>query len=106
MSDGITAMSGVSVLALYKKPVDTAAFEAYYKNTHAPLAKTMPGLRAFTVGHGGPNDSYYMVAILNFDSQAALETAMGSPQGAATVADLQNFAQAGVEIVTFANAPG
>ncbi len=103
MSDAITAIGGVSVLALYKKPADTAAFEAYYTNTHAPLAKTMPGLRSFTVGHGGPNDPYYLVAILTFDSQAALEAAMGSPQGAATVADLQNFAQAGVEILTFAN---
>jgi uncharacterized protein (TIGR02118 family) len=105
MSVSIPSVSGASVLALYKKPADPAAFDAYYTNHHAPLAKTLPGLLSYTVGHGGENDPYYLVAILTFESQAAVGAAMGSPEGAATVADLQNFAQAGVDILTFANSP-
>jgi uncharacterized protein (TIGR02118 family) len=105
MSVSIPAVSGASVLALYKKPADPGAFDEYYKNHHAPLAKTLPGLVSYTVGRGGENDPYHLVAILTFESQAALGAAMGSPQGAATVADLQNFAQAGVDILTFPNLP-
>jgi uncharacterized protein (TIGR02118 family) len=105
MSVSIPSVSGASVLALYKKPADPAAFDAYYTNHHAPLAKTLPGLLSYTVGHGGENDPYYLVAILTFESQAAVGAAMGSPEGAATVADLQNFAQAGVDILTLANSP-
>ena len=105
MSVNIPSVSGASVLALYKKPADPAAFDAYYKSHHAPLAKTLPGLLSYPVGRGGENDPYYLVAILTFESQAALGAAMGSPEGAATVADLQNFAQAGVDVLTFANLP-
>jgi uncharacterized protein (TIGR02118 family) len=105
MSVNISSTSGASVLALYKKPADPAAFDAYYRDHHAPLAKTLPGLVSYTLGQGGANDPYYLVAILTFESEAAMGAALGSPQGAATVADLQNFAQAGVDILTFANKP-
>jgi uncharacterized protein (TIGR02118 family) len=105
MSVNISSISGASVLALYKKPAEPAAFDAHYKNHHAPLAKTLPGLVSYTVGRGGENDPYYLVAILTFESQAALAAALGSPEGAATVADLENFAQAGVDVLTFANLP-
>ncbi len=105
MSVHIPSTSGATVLALYKKPADPAAFDAYYTDHHAPLAKTLPGLVSYTIGRGGEKDPYYLVAILTFASEAALSAALGSPQGAATVADLQNFAQAGVDILTFPNLP-
>ena len=41
----------------------------------------------------------YLIAILAFDSMAAIQAAMASPQGQATVADLANFAGAGVDIM-------
>ena len=41
----------------------------------------------------------YLVAILEFDSMAAIQVAMASPQGQATAADLANFAGAGVDIM-------
>ena len=40
-----------------------------------------------------------MVAILEFESMAAIGAAMASPQGQAAAADLANFATAGVEIM-------
>jgi uncharacterized protein (TIGR02118 family) len=105
MSVNIPSASGASVLALYKKPADPAAFDAYYRDHHAPLAKTLPGLLSYTIGRGGDKEPYYLVAILTFESPAALGAALGSPEGAAIVADLQKFAQAGVDILTFANLP-
>ena len=93
--------SGV-LIALYKQPADPAAFDTYYATKHAPLAKTLPGLKSFTVSQGhGDKDPYYKVAILTFASVDAMKAALASSQGAATVADLKNFAQAGVEIMTF-----
>ena len=44
---------------------------------------------------------YHLLAILGFDSMAAIQQALGSPQGQATAGDLANFAQAGVELLMF-----
>ncbi len=96
-------VGGATVLALYKKPADPAAFDAYYANTHTPLAKQLPGLVSYTIGRGGENDPYYLVAILTFESPAALGAAMQSEIGQKTVADLANFTQAGVDVLTFPN---
>ena len=93
--------SGV-LIALYKQPADPVAFDKYYATKHAPLAKTMPGLQSFTISRGhGEKDPYYLVAILTFSSVDAMKAALASPQGAATAADLKNFAQAGVDLMTF-----
>ncbi len=94
------------VIALYKKPADPAAFDAYYHAKHVPLAKTLPGLRKYEistglVGGGAEGESLHLVALLTFDSMAAIQAALGSPQGAATAGDLGNFAQAGVELLMF-----
>jgi len=43
------------LIVLYKKPADTAAFDAYYKATHAPLAKKIPGLRGYEISEGAVN---------------------------------------------------
>ena len=94
------------VLALYKKPADAAAFDAYYYSTHVPLAKTLPGLRGYEVSTGpigtpAGEAPLHLVAILSFDSLAAIQAALGSPEGAATAGDLGNFAQAGVDLLMF-----
>jgi uncharacterized protein (TIGR02118 family) len=44
---------------------------------------------------------YYLVAILEFESLAAIQAALGSSEGKATAGDLANFAQAGVELLMF-----
>lgn len=94
------------VLALYKKPADVAAFNDYYYQSHVPLAKTLPGLRSYEVSVGavGPatgEAALHLVAVLSFDSVAAVQAALASPAGAAVAADLGNFAQAGVELLFF-----
>ncbi|RZU02328.1 EthD family reductase [Rivibacter subsaxonicus] len=99
-----------SLVALYKKPADAAAFDAYYHSTHIPLAKTVPGLRSYTISKGpiatpAGEAPLHLVAILEFDSMAAIQAALTSPQGAATAADLGNFAQAGVDLLMFDTQP-
>ena len=94
------------LIALYKKPADAAAFDAYYYSTHVPLAKTLPGLRSYEVSTGSIGTPageapLHLVAILGFDSMAAIQAALTSPQGVATAGDLGNFAQAGVDLLMF-----
>lgn len=98
------------LIALYKKPANVAAFDDYYFSTHVPKAKKVPGLRSYQVSSGPlvspQGDSpYYLVALLEFDSLAAIQAGMGSPEGKATAADLANFAQAGVDLLMFDTKP-
>ena len=92
------------LIAMYKTPTDSAAFDRHYFGAHVKLAKAIPGLRGYEVTRGpimtpaGPAP-YYLVAVLTFDSMASIQAALASPQGQATVADLGNFASAGVEIL-------
>ena len=94
------------LVALYKKPADAAAFNAYYFSTHVPIAKKISGLRRYEVSSGTVatpqgDSSYHLVAILTFDSMAAIQQALTSPEGQAAAGDLANFAQAGVELLVF-----
>jgi uncharacterized protein (TIGR02118 family) len=94
------------LVALYKNPSDTKAFDDYYASTHAPLAKTIPGLRRYEISTGpvvaaSGESAYYLVALLQFDSLESIKTALNSPEGQKTAADLANFAQAGVELLMF-----
>ena len=91
------------LIAMYKTPADKAAFDRYYHSTHVPIAKTVPGLRAYEISHGPivtPDGlaPYHLIATLTFDSVAAIQAALGSPEGQATAADLGRFATAGVDI--------
>jgi uncharacterized protein (TIGR02118 family) len=94
------------IVALYHRPADPAAFDAYYTRTHVPLAKTVPGLRSYQVSAGKVmtpqgESPYHLVALLGFDSLEAIQSALQSPQGQATAGDLANFAQAGVDLLMF-----
>lgn len=97
---------GAQVLVIYNMPTDPTAFEQYYHGTHIPLAKRMPGLRSCVISKGplasGSGDSpYYLVAVLSFDSMDAIQAAMASPEGQATVADVPKFATSGVTILMY-----
>ena len=71
-----------------------------------PLAKKVPGLRRYEVsrgaisGPGGPSP-FHLVAILEFDSLAAIHKALETPEGRAATDDLKNFAPEGVQIQLF-----
>lgn len=90
--------------AIYQQPQDPAAFDHYYFNTHVPLARTIPGLLGYEVTRGnvmgmGGKHAVYLVATLEFASMQSIATAMASPEGQATAADLANFAGAGVDVM-------
>jgi uncharacterized protein (TIGR02118 family) len=93
-----------TLLALYNPPGNTERFDAYYYSKHAPLAKKIPGLLSLTTSRNAvtlSGNGYYMVAILSFATVADIEKGLASPEGKATAADLANFAQAGVTLMTF-----
>jgi uncharacterized protein (TIGR02118 family) len=94
------------LVALYRKPADIAAFDAYYYKTHVPLAKKIMGLRRHEVNIGpvmtpSGESPYHIMAVLSFDSLDSIHQALRSPEGKAATADLANFAQAGVELLIF-----
>ncbi len=86
----------VKLIALYKKPNDTAAFDKYYFETHSPLAAKMPGLRKMEVakcyGAPGGEPRFYLQAEMWFDNKDALNAALGSPEGKAAGKDVMSFA--------------
>jgi uncharacterized protein (TIGR02118 family) len=95
-----------TLVVMYKTPKDTAAFDKHYVEKHIPLAKKIPGLRKYEVSQGqvatptGPS-GYHLVAVLQYDNLAAIQKAFASPEGQATVADVQNFATGGADMIMF-----
>jgi len=86
----------VKLVALYKKPADVEAFEKHYNETHAPLARKMPGLQKLEVSHmtGSPGGEpkFYMMAELYFETKEAMFAALGSNEGKAAAKDVMSFA--------------
>ena len=98
------------LVVMYKTPRDPAAFDKYYAEKHIPIAKKVPGLKSYRVSKGavgtpaGPS-GVHLVATLTFDSMAALQAGLGSPEGGAAAGDLPNFASGGVDLLMFDDAP-
>ncbi len=95
----------VRFLVLYDTPADPEAFDRHYRDVHIPLAKQLPGLRRYTVSrnHGAVrgDQSYYLVAELDWDDREAMRQAFASDIGRATAADVPKFAPTGVRSLTF-----
>ncbi len=97
------------LLVLYKTPTDAAAFDKYYAETHIPIAKKIPGLRNYEISRGpaaspAGASGVHLIAILTFDSLAAIQAAFGSPEGQAAGADVQKFATGGADMLMFETA--
>jgi uncharacterized protein (TIGR02118 family) len=95
-----------TLIVLYRHPKDAAAFDRHYFSRHVPLAKTIPGLRKFSVSDGDVNtptgpSPYHLVATLHFDSVADIQAGFASPEGQKAAADLGNFADGGAELLIF-----
>ena len=94
------------LVVMYKTPKDPAAFDKHYADKHIALAKKIPGVRKYEISSGavgtpaGPS-GYHLVAILQFDDVAAIQTAFASPEGQAAIADVGTFATGGVDIYMF-----
>lgn len=93
------------LLVLYNAPADPAAFGRYYHQTHIPLAKKIPGLRSYVISEGQikalTGNAPHLVAILQFDSLADINTALASPEGQVAAADLSNFASGGATLLIY-----
>src|SRR5882672_4347404 len=42
-----------TLMALYEKPADQAAFDRYYKDNHLPLVRKLPGLKSVALSKPG-----------------------------------------------------
>ena len=92
----------VRLIALYSQPGDPAAFDAHYRDVHAPIVQRYPNLVSVRLtradGIGGRPAAYYLMAEMSFASRADLDEALASEPGRESGRDLRNFAQAGVTL--------
>ena len=90
--------SVAKLLALYNVPeADRDLFDQQYFETHVPLIKKVPGLRAMEVckkpkNMMGGTSPYYMIATLTFDDMAALKAGLSSPEGQEAGNNIMSFA--------------
>jgi uncharacterized protein (TIGR02118 family) len=92
----------VRLIALYSQPEDPAAFDAHYRDLHAPIVRSYPNLLSMRLtkadGVGGRPSAYYQIAEMSFATRADLDEALASEPGRESGRDLRNFAQAGVTL--------
>lgn len=91
------------MVVIFKQPADPIEFDHHYFLVHVPLAKRLPGLRAYDVSRGsvmtptgGPEP--YLVATLVFDNRAAILGAFATPEGKACSADRRVLAPNGADV--------
>lgn len=94
----------VKVTVIYGNPKSPEHFEAYYKDTHLPLAAKIKGVsRAeftrFMPGPDGAQPAFYRMAELYFSDTGQMQQALSSPEGQAAVADIPKFATGAVHMV-------
>jgi uncharacterized protein (TIGR02118 family) len=91
------------MIVLYPKPDDPEHFKKYYRETHIPLAKKIPGVKSYSYGYpatlDGKEPPHFCMFIAEFESPAAMHAGMGSPEGKAAVADIPNYSPKGVSVV-------
>lgn len=94
----------VDIIVLYDAPADPDAFDRHFREVHLPIVRTIPGVLEFetsrgpvSVEGGAPR---HQMARLRFASHETLQAALDSDAGHAARADLANFAQAGVALIT------
>lgn len=95
------------LLVLYPEPIDRAAFVQYYESTHLPLARQLPGLRAWRYTTevapqvDGSASPYFALFEAEFDDVEAFRAAMSSPEGRAVGADVPNYASGGAIVLDY-----
>jgi uncharacterized protein (TIGR02118 family) len=86
----------VKITITFGPPTDPEAFERHYVETHAPLVRALPGLRAYEYGRaltnfdGSETDAFWVVS-LTFDSEEAMHASFASPPGQKTTEDMPKF---------------
>jgi len=83
------------ILLKKKSTLTEEQFAEYWVETHAPLAKKMPGLRRYVVNVVTPppnrEPEYDGVVELWFDNVTDMKKAFNSPEGQATQNDTERF---------------
>ncbi len=95
----------VKLVALYRQPADTEAFDKAYFETHMPLIKKVPGLHNTTISRFTRTvmgEGFYLMAEMYFSDTDALKAAMKSPEMAAAGENLDGFAK-GLYTLMFAS---
>jgi len=92
----------VRLVALFSQPDDPLAFDAHYRDVHAPMVRRYPKLRDLRItkagGLGDRPAPFYLMAEMTFDSRPDLDEALASDAGRESGRDLRTFAQAGVAL--------
>jgi uncharacterized protein (TIGR02118 family) len=92
----------VRLIALFDQPSDPDAFDAHYRDVHAPIVRRYPGLRELRLTRPaavGSGTAPYLMAEMVFDSHAELDAALASEPGIESGRDLRAFATAGVTLL-------
>ena len=87
------------IYCISKKPELTVEqFQTYWRETHAPIAAKIPGLRRYVQCHvvpetygGATTPAYDGAAELWWDSLEEMRAAMGTPEVKAAIEDEKNF---------------
>jgi uncharacterized protein (TIGR02118 family) len=87
------------IYCISKKPDMTVEeFQSYWRNTHAPIAGAIPGLRRYVQSHvlpetyaGRTPPAFDGAAELWFDDLDAMRAAMSSPETKAAIEDEKKF---------------
>lgn len=91
------------LVVMYPKPNDPAHFDKHFREVHMPLVQKMPGLKRFSFGPAkgldGADGAYFWMFVGTFDSAAAVQAALGSPEGQDAVADIPNYATGGAPTI-------
>jgi uncharacterized protein (TIGR02118 family) len=95
------------ILVKKKSTLNDEDFARYFLETHAPLAKKMPGVRKYVVNFvRRPPDrepDYNGVAELWFDDINAMKKAFASPEGQVTQKDNEVFTESVTSLFTDEN---
>jgi len=101
----------VKITITFGPPLDPEAFERHYLETHAPLVRALPDLRAYEYGRaltnfdGSAPDAFWVVS-LTFDSAEAMHASFASPAGQRTTVDMPNFITGTMKSVVSEVRPG
>ena len=92
----------VRLIALYNPPDDPEAFDAHYREVHAPIVDRYPGIRDVRLtrpdGLAGRPAPFHLMAEMRFDTRADLDSALASDAARESGRDLRSFAGAGVTL--------
>ncbi len=85
------------VVLFRRAELSPAQFRRYLEDVHGPLARKLPGLKKYMQNHPCADPKrrappWDAIVELYFDNRDAMENAWASPEGAASDADLSQFA--------------